>query len=190
MKLFRGNREQSRLIIGICGRSQSGKDRIVQRIASINKHVMHINMDIFFKNKTNCSYSGYKCWEHTDVIRFDHLFEVISSLRSGSGVIIQDRSFWYGSYDCEVFPSDLNESRIVIVQGYLLFTNKKLVDLYDRKIFLDVTDNNIKIRRPGEETEKVVIPVSKEYEQRQKNYAEVIFDGNLSEIEVLEDVGI
>jgi len=35
----------------------------------------------------------------------------------------------------------------------------------------------------------VVIPVSKEYEQEQENNAEVIFDGNLSENEVLQDVG-
>jgi len=179
------------LYIGICGRSCSGKDSVVQSIASVNKHVLHINMDIFFKDKTDCQYKGYQCWEHTDVIWFDHLFKVVSSLKNGGGVIIKDRSLWYGSYDCEIFPSDLNESRIVIVQGFLLFAdaNKKLVDLFDRKIFLDVTDNNICIRRPGEETKKVVIPVSKEYEQEQRKNAEVIFDGNLSEDEILQDVG-
>ena len=178
------------LCIGICGRPSSGKDSVVQRIASVNKHVLHINMDIFFKNKTKCLYNGKPCWEHTDVIWFDRLFKVVYSLMNGGGVIIEDRSPWYGSYDCEIFPYDLYESRIIIVQGYLLFTKKELVDLFDNKVFIDVSDKNILIRRPGEYTKRVVIPVSKEYEQEQKNSADVPpFDGNPSEDEVLQDVG-
>jgi len=161
------------LVIGIYGRSHSGKDSIIQPIASVNKHVLHINMDIFFKNKTNCPYgkNKYECWEHTDVIRFDHLFEVVSSLKNGYGVIIEDRSLWYGSYDCEIFPYDLYGSRIIIVQGFLLFTDKKLVDLFDNKIFLDVTNKNIVVRRKNldpEEIKKVIIPVSKEYAYQSK----------------------
>lgn len=140
-------------------------------------------MDIFFKNKTNCPYgkNRYECWEHTDVIRFDHLFEVISSLKNGCGVIIEDRSLWYGSYDCAIFPHDLYESRIIIVQGYLLFTDKKLVDLFDSKIFLDVSDENILDRRKNYDSEgyiqKVVIPVSKRYAYQSKA-ADKRFDTN------------
>jgi uridine kinase len=149
-------------------------------------------MDIFFKNKTNCPYgkNKYECWEHTDVIRFNHLFEVISSLRNGSGVIIEDRSLWYGSYDCAIFPHDLYESSIIIVQGYLLFTDRKLVDLFDSKIFLDVSDENILDRRKNYECEayiqKVVIPVSKRYAYQSKA-ADKRFDVNSNTAENIAD---
>src|SRR4030042_4934379 len=121
------------LCIGICGRPSSGKDSVVQRIASVNKHVLHINMDIFFKDKTNCLYgkNKHECWEHTDVIWFDRLCRVISALKNGKGVTIKDRSAWYGSYDCRISPHALHEPRIIIVQGYLLFTDSQLVE--DRK---------------------------------------------------------
>jgi len=185
MKRFKINRKQSSLMIGIYGRSCSGKDSIIQLIASVNKRVLHINMDIFFKNKTNCPYGKnvYECWEHTDVIRFDHLFKVVSSLKNGNGVIIEDRSLWYGSYDCAIFPDDSYESRIIIVQGYLLFTDKRLVELFDDKIFLDVSDEELFNRRitydSKEHIQELVIPVSKEYAYQRKA-ADKRFDTNIN----------
>jgi uridine kinase len=196
MKSSKANRKQSRLVIGVYGRGCSGKDSIIQRIASVNKHVLHINMDMFFKSKTDCLYgrNKHECWEHTDVIWFDRLCRVISALKNGKGVTIKDRSAWYGSYDCKIFPRDLHEPRIIIVQGFLLFTDSQLVNLFDGKLFLDVSDKNIiersRDRRENYNSEsyirEVVIPVSKEYAYQTK-VADKSFDTNKDTIENITD---
>jgi len=178
-------RQKPSLVIGVYGRSCSGKDSIAQYIASVNKDILHINMDIFFKDKTNCFYGKNKeeCWEHTNVIWLDRLFKAVSALKNGRGVTIKDRSAWYGSYDCEIFPSDLYESRIIIVQGFLLFVSKKLTNLFGSKLFLDVSNDNIKKRmgnkNPKAYTQDVVIPVSETYAYQEK-FIDERFDGNNS----------
>jgi len=58
--------EEAPLIVGICGRTCSGKTAITEAIASVNRNILLINMDIFFKNKTSCHFNGSECWEHTD----------------------------------------------------------------------------------------------------------------------------
>ena len=173
-------------LIGVYGRSRCGKDSVIQHISAVNRNVIHVNMDIFFKDKTLCKYGGYECWEHKDIIRFDHLFKVVSSLKEGLPVIVEDRSLWYGSYDCKLLSQDLYDGRIVIVQGFLLFAEKKLANLFDHKIFIDVSDKNMLKRRPGEYTRKVVIPVSKEY-AFQSIEADKSFDSNCSKAEDIAD---
>ena len=128
-------------------------------------------------------------------MRWDHLYEVVWALKNGRGVTIQDRSPWWGSYDCEIYPDDLLECNIIIIQGYLLFTNKKIADLFDTRIFIDVNDENILYRRLCRHNSieginyihDVVIPVSKEYEDEQKANAEEIFNSNVSSISPLTD---
>jgi uridine kinase len=183
-------------LIGVCGRSCCGKDNIVQRITSVNPHVLHINTDLFFKTKSNCGkIKGYECWEHEDVIRWDHLYEVLTALKNGKGTIIQDRSPWWGSYNCEIYPDDISKYNIMIVQGYLLFTDEKIHDLFNNMIFVDVNDENILYRRVQRNNtieginyiHDVVIPASKEYQDKQKAAADKIFDSNFSTINALAD---
>jgi len=174
------------LLIGICGRSRCGKDSVAQRIASVNKNVLHINMDIYFKGKTECKYNGFDCWEHTGVIYFDRLYELVSSLKNGYRSVIKDRSLWYGSYDCEISSDDLRKKSVVIVQGYTLFTDPKLTALFDNRIFIKISNENIIKRRPGEYTKYVVIPVSEEYASQCKA-AEKTFDSNTFKVDLIAD---
>jgi uridine kinase len=153
-------------------------------------------MDIFFKNKTFCHFNGFECWEHTDCIWFSRLIDAVKALKNGKGITIRDRSLWTGSYDTEIFQRDFHDKKVVIVEGFLLFTNKKLSQLFDTRLFIDISDNNILSRRIAREGEKskryiedVIIPVSKEYDEQQKNNSEKIFDGNMPLEEVMAEVG-
>lgn len=196
MKLFKVNREQSRLVIGICGRSCSGKGVLCDKIASVNRNMLLLKMDVFFKSKTRCNYKGYSCIEHTDCIRFDHLIETIKALKKGQGCVIHSETPWLSQGDIEISTEDLRTKNLVIVEGFLLFAEKQLADLCDIRIFIDVSDLNILHRRLLRQNMygiryiyDVIIPVSKEYEQKQKGSADIIFDGNQSKREVLKNVG-
>lgn len=169
-------------LVGIAGRPCSGKDASVQRIASVNKRVIHINADMFFKTKCTHLCNGYECLEHEQALRFDHMIDVISSLKNGDGTVIEDRTLWWGAYDCEINDSDLNDKTIIIVQGFLLFVRKDIYSLFDNRMFIKVSDNTMMERslaRRGEDAvgyiRDVIIPVSRDYESRQKDVAEKPF---------------
>jgi len=166
-------------LVGIAGRTCSGKDTTVQSIASVNKQVLHINTDIFFDAESSHSCHGYQCWEHEQTLRFNHMVDVISSLKNGNGTVIEDRSPWLGAYDCEINSSDLNEKTIIIVQGFLLFIRKDVYSLFDSRMFIDVSDTKLcgrRLKKHGLHAkgyiQDVILPVSKEYDQRQKDVAE------------------
>lgn len=194
---FPWNRErQGPLMVGICGRSCSGKGAVCEAIAGRNSEVLHIDSDIFFTGTTSCVYKGYQCWEHTDCVRWNHLVETFAALRAGTGAIIQDRSAWTGSYDVEVMPDDLRKRNIVLVEGFLLFTMKSVLELLDSRIFIDVSDYNLLLRRLKRQgsmngmnyVDEVIVPVSKEYEPKLRNTADMVFDGNLAKQDVAKSV--
>lgn len=174
------------LLIGICGRSSSGKDSIVQSIASVNKQILHINCDIFFKNRTSCIYKGYECWEHENALHMDHIQDVIKALKEGKGTIIKDRSSWCGPYECEIFKDDLVNKDIIIFQGFLLFSRVDIANQLDCRIFIDVSGEELFYRRLMKQPNlakyihDVLLPVSKEYEKVQQGRAEVIIDNTES----------
>jgi len=94
----------------------------------------------------------------------------------------------------KISREDIKIKRIIIVDGFLIFAIKELVELFDHKLFVDVSDYNLlkrRLIRNGFEGFNyicdVVIPVSKEYEQIQMSNAGTIIDGNKTKEEVIDD---
>ena len=171
------------VIIGIGGRSCSGKSTVVKKIEEkYNREFLCINQDSFFKiNAPNN-------WENPDSLRFDKLINSIKDLKNGKKTYIPN-------HRCtEVFDREVKPHKIIIVEGFLLFINKKLNKLFDKKIWVDVSDLNILYRRLKRSNNlkkidyimSVIIPESKKYEYQQKKEADIIIDGNKSE----EDIAI
>lgn len=102
----------------------------------------------------------------------------------------------------EVFDREVKPRKIIIVEGYLLFVNKELANLFDKKMWVEVSDINLLRRRTkrysghggNDYTEKigyivnVVIPESKKYEKLQRERADVIVNGNNSKEQIRKDV--
>jgi len=142
-----GNREKvAPLIVGICGRSCSGKTAIAEAIASVNRNVLLINMDIFFKNKTSCRFNGFECWEHTECIWFGRLIGAVKALKNGKGTIIRDRSLWTGSYIHMIFiegVDSINDSSTDWHRDWLDFSRTVLAEAFPPRIYKpDAPDNS------------------------------------------------
>lgn len=195
MRFFKkkGNRDPS--IVGICGRSCCGKGMVAEAIASVNRNVLHINMDSFFKIKSPAQYKGYDNWDCVEALRVDRLIEVIKDLKNGKSVKIPSRG-WTEIFDVEIPSEKLIERNLVLVEGFLLFAVNELAGLFDSRIFIDVSDLSILYRRLLREKSMwninymydVVIPMSKNYEERQKGNADIIFDGNVKEDKIITGV--
>jgi uridine kinase len=169
-------------IIGVCGRSCSGKSTVVETLEKENKDFLHIKQDKFFKKHIDN-------WESPHALRNDRLVYSIKKLKNGESTHIP-------AHTCtEVFDRLVKPHKVIIVEGYLLFENKELADLFDLKIFVDVSDENLlkrRIERQGIHKEdyikNVVIPESRKYEEIQKERADYIVDGNVSKEEIKEKV--
>lgn len=163
------------VVIGICGRSCSGKSTIAGRFKEEHQEKTElINQDMFFKIRADS-------WETTDAIRFDMMIEAINLLRSGKSCMVPSKK------NSEMADSEIRPNEIILVEGYLLYVNLELNNLIDKRIWISVSDTNIlerRIRRDGSDRNKdyivnEVIPISKRYCKEQKEKADAIFDGNV-----------
>lgn len=183
------------LLVGVCGRSCCGKGMAAEAIASVNYPVLHVNIDSFFRARSPARSRGYQNWDCPEALMMDTLTEVVSRLRSGDRTSIPSRG-WTESFDVDILPTDLRERSIVLVEGFLLFASSDLADLFDSRIFIDVSDLNILYRRLLRERGmhninyiyEVVIPLSKKYQQKQKAVADIVIDGDGTKDKVIRDV--
>jgi len=196
MKLFRKRNTQEPFVVGICGRSCSGKGALTEALASVNREVLLLQADLYFHNSTSCTYRGYQCWEHTDSIAFDRLVDNLHSLKNGGGTVIRVETPWMPRKDIEISHGDIRTKRLIIVDGFLTFAVEELIKLFDYKIFIQASDFNVLYRRQMRDgveqinyIHDVVIPVSKEYEQIQKDNADVVIDGDKPKDEVINTAG-
>lgn len=182
MGLF--SKKTSPIIIGISGRSCSGKSTVAKELEEKYKgDFLHINQDKFFKVKADN-------WESPESLRFDRLIYSIKKLKKGQKTHIPSHRW------TEVFDREIKPHKIIIVEGYLLFVDKELNKLFDKKIWVEVSDLNILYRRTKRDntsknidyTYNIVIPESKKYEKIQSDEADIIIDGNKSKEEIIKEV--
>jgi hypothetical protein len=186
----------SLLPVGICGRSCSGKGAVTEGLASLNRDVLLIQADWYFYRSQNCVYSGYTCLEHTNSVDSHRLAGDLRSMIGGRSTSIHVETPWLPQVSIDISRDDLRHKRIILVDGFLTFAVKELVDLFDQKIFIDACDHCIlsrRLRRDGfggsAYIRDVVIPVSKEYDLLQKGNCDVIVDGCKPKDKVMEVVG-
>ena len=172
------------LIIGVCGRSCSGKSTVIKELEEKYKgEFLHINQDKFFKVKADN-------WESPESLRIDRLIYSIKKLKNGQSTHIPSHRW------TEVFDREVKPHKIIIVEGYLLFVDAELSNIFDKKIWVEVSDANILYRRTKRDgtskhidyTMNVVIPESKKYEEIQRKRADIIIDGNKTKEKIIEDM--
>jgi uridine kinase len=178
------------IVIGICGRSCSGKSRVTRKIAEkYSDKITRIPLDRFFLIYNTKELDETDGWESPNSVRWDRFIRSVKKLKNGESTHIPSKG-WTEVFDQKVYPK-----KIILVEGYLIYTNKELLELFDKKIFVEVSDLNILYRRTLRDgvidgmnyTMRKVIPISKRYEDKQKNEADTIIDGNKSKDDLLND---
>jgi uridine kinase len=170
------------IVIGVCGRSCSGKSTVVKALESKYKDFLHINQDKFFKIKADN-------WESPESLRLDRLIYSIKKLKNGEPTHIPSHRW------TEVFDREVKPHKVIIVEGYLLFADKELSALFDKKIWVDISDVNLLYRRVKRFNDlqqldyamNKVISESKKYEEIQSKQADIIIDGNQTPELILKD---
>ena len=195
------------LVIGIAGGSGSGKSTVVQEIIKrvpSTERVVVIPQDSYYKDQSHLSMDERQAlnFDHPDSIDFELLNRHLSELKSGRAVEQPQYSYLTCSRLKEtvrVEPAD-----IVIVEGILVFCNKRLRDQMDIKIYVDADDDDRLMRiierdiaQRGKTVpwvidryNKTVKPMHLEFIAPSKRYADIIVPQgghNIVAIKVLWD---
>ena len=138
---------QDVMIIGIAGGSGSGKTTLSQKIKDVFKDEVSILChDYYYKSNDGLSLEERKKlnYDHPDSFDTNFLIEQLKDLKSGKTIKHPVYSF--------VEHTRLNETvevkptKVIIIEGILIFENKELCDLMNIKVFVD-TDGDLRIIR-------------------------------------------
>jgi uridine kinase len=137
----------SKLVIGICGGSASGKTSICSDIIYRLSHhrVNIISQDNFYKPLDPSINTDTYNFDHPDAIDFEAFYNAIDNLKKGLSMEIPIYDFKTHNRlpdKVHIIP----ESDVILVEGILIFNDIACRNLYDIKIFIE-TDSDLALMR-------------------------------------------
>ena len=137
------------LVIGIAGGTGSGKTTVVNQIINElpENEVCVISQDSYYKSTDSLTYEErIKInFDHPRAIDFELLEKHITELKKGE--IIQQPVYSFVTHNRTKDYIETHPRKVVIIEGILIFNNKKLLDLFDIKIFVNADADERLIRR-------------------------------------------
>lgn len=178
------------MIIGICGGTGSGKTTVANRILeTVNADdVIFLQQDSYYRNLNDLplDYRQEVNFDHPDALDNDLLVKHIRRLKTGAPVELPVYDFKTHTRRNETLH--VEPKPIIIVEGILIFSDARILEEMDIKIFVDTPDDIRFIRRlrrdvaeRGRTVESVieqylatVRPMHIQFVEPSKRYADVI----------------
>lgn len=189
-------------ILGIAGGTASGKTTVAKKLKELAEpfgKVSMLRLDDYYKDMSHLSLQERKQinFDHPDSYDFDLILQHIDDLLKGKPVEkpIYDFVLSVRTKETEtVEPSD-----VIIIEGIMIFTDVRLRNLFDMKIYVDTPDDIRFIRRlkrdirdRGRTVESVVNqylttvrPMHHSFVEPSKRYADIIVpEGGKNEVAI------
>lgn len=186
------------IVIGVAGGSGSGKTTLSRAIVSAlsPENITYISHDSYYKDLSNLS------MEQREKHNFDHPNSLETSLLVEHLILLKNKQeAFIPTYDFSTHSrlpatEPLMPRHIILLEGILIFTEPKLLDLIDIKIFVDTDDDIRLIRRMQRDTvergrtvDKVISqylttvrPMHKQFVEPSKRYADIIVPEGLNTV--------
>ena len=177
------------LVLGIAGGSGSGKTTLMNNIVSrFSEDITVLSHDSYYKRHDDMTYEE-RCqlnYDEPAALETDLMVRHLELLRRGQTIDCPVYDFTVHNRSDEVVA--IKPSRIIIVEGILIFENEALRDLMDIRIFVD-TDADIRlcrrvkrdVNKRGRSLESVlsqyqqtVKPMYEKYVEPSKKYAHIL----------------
>ncbi len=137
------------LVIGIAGGTGSGKTTVVNQIVKefANDDVGIISQDSYYKDNKHLSLEERAKinFDHPRAIDFDLLYDHLTRLKNGETIDQPVYSFVQHTRTGDTIST--HPRKVMIVEGILIFNDKKLRDLFDVKIYVHADSDERLIRR-------------------------------------------
>ena len=189
------------VVIGVAGGTGSGKSTLVKRLqeAFKNDDVATICHDFYYKAHPELSYEERTKlnYDHPDAFDTWLMVEHIKALKEGKSIECPTYSFVEHNRAEQTMA--VAPSKVIIVDGILIFENKELRDIMDIKVFVD-TDADVRlarrilrdVRERGRSMESVISqytttvkPMHEQFVEPSKRYADVIIpEGGFNSVAV------
>jgi len=188
------------IVIGVSGGSASGKTTVANRIKeSFMDNVELLSQDFYYLPYDNLTFEERVKlnYDHPNAFDTQRLIDDISWLKEGKA--INRPVYSYTEYTRLSETVLVKPSKVIIVEGFMIFENVKLRQLMDIKIFVDTDADERLIRRierdvkeRGRTLESVinqyittVKPMHDQFVEPYKKYADLIIPrGGLNEIAI------
>lgn len=178
------------IIIGVAGGSGSGKTTVANNLVKAFKaeDAVLVEQDAYYRELLNMSIEekANVNFDHPDSIEFELLRKHLEMLKEGKSI---DRPIYdFTTHSRKEGAVRINSSKIIIVEGILIFAVPEIRELLDVKIFVDTDADEMVLRRierdmneRGRSFESVknqylttVKPMFLEFCEPSKRYADVI----------------
>ena len=178
----------STLLIGIAGGTGSGKTTLTEHLAKrFGPDISVVHHDNYYKRQY-CSYEE-RCltnYDHPDAFDTDMMIEDLKALKRGETIRCPVYDFSIHNRTDETV--EVKPTKVVIVEGILIFQDPELRDLMDIKIFVE-TDADVRILRRalrdveerGRSLESVITqylttvkPMHEQYVEPTRKFADII----------------
>lgn len=177
------------MVIGVAGGTGSGKTTITSKVAErLAPDVTVITHDSYYRAHHELTYDERVLlnYDHPDAYETELLVEHLKQLKQGRAVEVPVYDFV--TYDRSEEVVLVKPSRVIIVEGIVIFSEPSLLELMDVKVFVDA-DADVRIlrrimrdvRERGRTLESVVTqylatvkPMHEAFVEPSKRYADVI----------------
>ena len=177
------------MVIGIAGGTGSGKTTLTVRLKEkFGEDVSVLYHDNYYKSHSDMPFEERKKlnYDHPDAFDTQRMVEDLKALCRGE--TIQSPTYDYTIHDRSDVTVEVRPTKVVIVEGILIFENQALRDLMDIKIFV-YTDADVRILRRivrdvkerGRSLDSVVNqylttvkPMHEQFVEPSKRYADIV----------------
>jgi uridine kinase len=184
------------MIIGIAGGTGSGKTTLTEQIRKrFGEDVTVIYHDNYYRLQVGKTYDqrSQVNYDHPDAFETPLMIKHLKALKEGNS--IESPTYDYTQHNRSDRIKVIQPSKVIIVEGILIFAEKELRDMMDIKIFVD-TDADVRIlRRIQRDVEErartlqsvihqyltTVKPMHEQYVEPSKRFADlIVLDGGFN----------
>ena len=180
-------------LVGIAGPSASGKSTVSKMLIERYPSAARIDLDDFFFDKdTFPIHNGWSNWELPENLDFSKFYFTLSALIEGRSMTVPD----YSKKEGKAIGEKIVRSKdMIIAEGFYLFNDKRVRDLFDLKIFLDLPED-IQLKRRLERQPdldpryftEVIVPFFRKHGLPAKKHADFVINASRDIDKVAEDI--
>lgn len=134
-------------LIGVSGGSGSGKSTVVSRLRDQFESTVLVSQDSYYKSApfiNNDNITAFN-FDHPDAFDMDLMLENLKKLKDGKSCLMPQYDFVLHKRKDEFIK--VEPKKIIIVDGLMVFYDKRIRDLLDLKLYVDTPADIRFIRR-------------------------------------------
>lgn len=178
--------------IGLTGISGAGKSTLVDYLES-QGGVKRFRFDAYYKTAQDCPKlaDGRPNWDLPESLYLDEVYDALVQLKNGQDLLIP----LYDRGRCDRVGNVLfKNAPVIFAEGLHVFAQERLRELFDLRLWLDVSEEEALARRLKRQPQydvdyhwAVAVPAHRKHVLPLRMYAHHVIDGMQTVKEVVED---